>query len=185
MLELIDRDAAGRPAVVFVTAYDQYAVKAFDANAVDYLLKPFDRARFDGRSIARAPGSRQAARRPRCLSAGRAARPLSRVVVKDGVTVTVLPGRQDRLREGRGRLRPALLGRTESPQEADAREPRRRGSRRERFVRIHRSYLLNLDRLVRVEGSTTGASTAVLIDGTSLPVSRAGAQRLRALLESP
>jgi two-component system LytT family response regulator len=79
VLELIDRDAAGRPAVIFVTAYDQYALKAFDANAVDYLLKPFDRARFDrgggrGRPPSeRAPGSRQAACRPRCLS-GRTAR---------------------------------------------------------------------------------------------------------------
>jgi two-component system LytT family response regulator len=49
-------------------------------------------------------------------------------------------------------------------------------------VRIHRSYLLNLDRLARVEGSTTGVFTAVLIDEARLPVSRAGAQRLRALL---
>ena len=53
VLELIDRDATGRPAVIFVTAYDQYALKAFDANAVDYLLKPFDRARFD-RALERA-----------------------------------------------------------------------------------------------------------------------------------
>jgi two-component system LytT family response regulator len=53
---------------------------------------------------------------------------------------------------------------------------------KERFVRIHRSYLLNLDRLKKVEPGGTGAPTAVLVDGTRLPVSRAGAQRLNEIL---
>jgi len=180
VLELIDRDAAGRPAVIFVTAYDQYALKAFDANAVDYLLKPFDRARFD-RALERARTRLAAGGAPPALPLGPRGAPLSRVVVKDGVTVTVLPvGKIDYVKAeddyvllssgGRNHIKKQTLASLEV------------ALPRERFVRIHRSYLLNLDRLARVEGSATGAFTAVLIDEARLPVSRAGAQRLRALL---
>ncbi|MDL2716127.1 MAG: response regulator [Acidobacteriota bacterium] len=183
VLELIDRDAAGRPAVIFVTAYDQYALKAFDANAVDYLLKPFDRARFD-RALERARTRLAAGGGPVALPLAPRGMPLARVVVKDGVTVTVLPVEKiDYVKAeddyvllfsgGRNHIKKQTLASLED------------ALPRERFVRIHRSYLLNLDRLARVEGSVAGGSMAVLIDGTSLPVSRAGAQRLRALLGSP
>ena len=175
VLELIDRDAAGRPAVIFVTAYDQYALKAFDANAVDYLLKPFDRALERARTRLATGGM------PPALPLRPRGAPLSRVVVKDGVTVTVLPVEKiDYVKAeddyvllssgGRNHIKKQTLASLEDALPG------------ERFVRIHRSYLLNLDRLARVEGSTTGAFTAVLIDEARLPVSRAGAQRLRALL---
>ena len=180
VLELIDRDDAGRPAVVFVTAYDQYALKAFDANAVDYLLKPFDQIRFD-RALERARARLAAGGVPPALPLGPRSAPLSRVVVKDGVTVTVLPvGKIDYVKAeddyvllfsgGRNHIKKQTLASLED------------ALPREQFVRIHRSYLLAVDRLARVEGSGTGASTAVLTDGARLPVSRAGAQRLRALL---
>jgi two-component system LytT family response regulator len=176
VLELIERDAAGRPAVIFVTAYDQYALKAFDANAVDYLLKPFDRARFET-ALARARARLLSGAAPASdLPVPRGA-PLSRVVVKDGVTVTVLPvSKIDYVKaeddyvllraDGRNHLKNQTLASLEEVLP------------KERFVRIHRSYLLNLDRLVRLEPSATGAPTAVLTDGARLPVSRTGAQRL-------
>ena len=180
VLELIDRDAAGRPAVIFVTAYDQYALKAFDANAVDYLLKPFDQARFD-RALERARSRLAAGGAPPPLPLAPRGAPLLRVVVKDGVTVTVLPVEKiDYVKAeddyvllfsgGRSHIKKQTLASLED------------ALPRDRFVRIHRSCLLALDRLARVEGSATGASTAVLADGTRLPVSRTGAQRLRALL---
>jgi two-component system LytT family response regulator len=181
VLELIERDAEGRPAVVFVTAYDQFALRAFDANAVDYLLKPFDRARFDT-ALERAR-SRIGATRPTtpALPAPLREGPLSRVVVKDGVTVTVLPvdtidfvkAEDDYVllrASGRNHLKQQTLASLED------------ALPKERFVRIHRSYLLNLDRLAKVEPSETGSPTAVLADGTRLPVSRAGAQRLNEVL---
>jgi two-component system, LytTR family, response regulator len=180
VLELIERDEAGRPAVIFVTAYDRYALKAFEENAVDYLLKPFDRARFDT-ALARARTRLAAGAAPATnLPVPRGA-PLSRVVVKDGVTVTVLPiAKIDYVKAeddyvllrsaGRNHLKKQTLASLEE------------ALPKERFVRVHRSYLLNLDRLARVEPSATGASTAVLTDGARLPVSRAGAQRLNELL---
>ena len=54
-----------------------------------------------------------------------------------------------------------------------------------RFVRIHRSYLLNIDRLVRLVSTETGSTEAVLVDGSRLPVSRAGTARLKELLSRP
>jgi two-component system, LytTR family, response regulator len=180
VLELIERDVAGRPAVIFVTAYDQYALKAFEKNAVDYLLKPFDRARFDT-ALARARVRLASGAAPAAdLHFPRSA-PLSRVVVKDGVTVAVLPvsmidyvkAEDDYVLlrvEGRNHLKNQTLASLEE------------ALPKERFVRIHRSYLLNLERLVRLGPSATGAPTAVLADGTRLPVSRTGAQRLHEIL---
>lgn len=179
VLELIERDAEGRPAVVFVTAYDTYALRAFDANAVDYLLKPFDRARFDT-ALERARnriGAARPAAPPPPLREG----PITRVVVRDGVAVTVLPidtidfvkAEDDYVllrAGGKHHLKQQTLAGLEN------------ALPKERFVRIHRSYLLNLDRLQKVEPSETGAPTAVLTDGTRLPVSRAGAQRLNEAL---
>lgn len=181
VLGLLPRREDGRPAVVFVTAYDQYAVKAFEANAVDYLLKPFDRLRLEtavARVRARLAAGRAALPSGLAAEARDPSRPVSRVVVRDGPNITVLPvvtidyvkAEDDYvlLRSGsRDHLKAETLASLE------ARLPK------DRFVRIHRSYLLNLDRLVRVEAGPAGGQVAVLRDGTSLPVSRTGGQRLR------
>jgi two-component system LytT family response regulator len=173
VLELLPKREDGGPAVVFVTAYDEFALKAFDANAVDYLLKPFDRTRFEA--------ALERARRRRGVPPAAAARgpgPLSRVVVKDGATITILPvpviewikAEDDYvlLRSGgRNHLKQETLANLEAQLPP------------ERFVRIHRSYLLALDRLERVRPTPTGGHEALLRDGTVLPVSRAGARLLR------
>jgi two-component system LytT family response regulator len=179
VLELIERDAEGRPAVVFVTAYDQYALRAFDANAVDYLLKPFDRARFD-MALERAR-SRIGAPRPAAPAAPFREGPLRRVVVKDGTTVTVIPVETiDFVKAEDDYVLLSASGRTHLKQQTLA--SLEDALPRARFVRIHRSYILNLDRLKRLEPGGTGAPTAVLADGTRLPVSRTGAQRLNEVL---
>src|ERR1041385_7529052 len=87
VLELIDPG----PSVIFVTAYDQYAMRAFDAHAVDYLLKPFSAERFH-RALERAKSRLGERRLPTEVAAGRspAERP-QRIVVKDGTRVHVIP----------------------------------------------------------------------------------------------
>jgi two-component system LytT family response regulator len=183
VLELLEADGR-RPAVVFVTAYDQHALRAFEAQAVDYLLKPFSRERFEA-ALAKAravQGSRPPA--AQLAAASRQGKPLERVVVKDGPKVTVIP--LDRLdwvqaqddyvllrTEGRNLLKQQTLASLESQLDPS------------RFIRIHRSFLLNLDRLVRIEQDAKEHREAVLRDGTRLPVSRAGYQRLRELWEEP
>ncbi len=180
VLELIGREVA----VIFTTAYDQYALRAFEVHAVDYLLKPFSEERF-AEALARAR-ARLAARdalpveelvaeaRPRQT-------PVERVLIRDGAQVHVLPveridyveAQDDYIAfksDGKQYLKDQTLGTAEA-----ALDPTR-------FVRIHRSYLLNIDRIARVELYAKDSRMAVLRDGTRLPVSRAGYARLSKLL---
>jgi two-component system LytT family response regulator len=204
VLELLGDDA---PAVVFITAYDEHAVRAFEVQAVDYLLKPFDSARL-ATALARverrleagaaAPPARQLAEAARPPAAA-GARPPDRVLIREGSSVHVLAGEQidyveaagDQLRfhirerrPGRARTPdaraqpagPKVLSKTQTMAEAEARlDP-------SRFVRIHRSYLLNLDRLSEIELYAKDSRVVILKTGERLPLSRAGYARLRELL---
>ena len=186
VLELLESEGK-RPTVVFVTAYDQHALRAFEAQAVDYLLKPFSKERFDA-ALAKARAMHMA--KPATLpppatdlaAAARHGRPLERIVVKDGPKVTVI--HLDRLdwvqaqddyvllrTDGKNLLKQQTLANLESQLDSS------------RFIRIHRGYILNLDRLVRIELDSKEHRDAILRDGTRLPVSRAGYQRLRELWE--
>jgi two-component system LytT family response regulator len=186
VLELLEAEDK-RPAVVFVTAYDQHALRAFETHAVDYLLKPFSKERFDAALVkARMSHDARTMTPPppatELAAAARQGRPLERIVVKDGPKVTVV--HLDRLdwvqaqddyvllrTEGKNLLKQQTLASLESQLDSN------------RFIRIHRSYLLNLDRLVRIELDTKEHRDAILRDGARLPVSRAGYQRLRELWE--
>lgn len=186
VLELLEAEGK-RPAVVFVTAYDQHALRAFEAHAVDYLLKPFSKERFDAalakaRALHAAQPAVAAPAASVLAASARQGRPLERIVVKDGPKVTVV--HLDRLdwvqaqddyvllrTEGKNLLKQQTLASLESQLDPS------------RFIRIHRSYLLNLDRLVRVEQDSKEHREAILRDGARLPVSRAGYQRLRELWE--
>ena len=182
VVELVGREQA----IVFVTAYDEYALKAFEVHAVDYLLKPFERARLDealarARERLAARGREPAGAGAVAAAAGARPKPLDRVLVRDGAKVHIVPvGRIDYVQaqddyvsihaDGRSLLKEQTLADLEASLDPS------------RFVRIHRSYLLNIDRLARVEPTSKDARVAVLKDGTELPVSRTGYQRLDELL---
>jgi len=190
VLELIGQEVA----VIFVTAFDQYAMRAFDEHAVDYLLKPFSLERFQkalerarrrwGENQSSAPGGPQA---PPGTELARAARPpreyLQRIVVKDGARVHIIPVErldyaeaQDDYVALHSQGKSYLKEQTISSLEA-ALDP-------ERFVRIHRSAIVNLERVEKIEPYAKDSRIAVLSDGAQLPVSRAGYERLRALLDN-
>jgi len=182
VLELIDHE----PAVIFATAFDQYAMKAFDAHAVDYLLKPFSLDRFQtalqrarqrvGEKPAIAPADLKQEARP-------VDQPFSeRIVVKDGPKVHIIPidkldyveAQDDYVclfSQKKGYLKQQTISSLES-----ALDPKR-------FLRIHRSHIVNLERVAKIEPYTKDSKIAVLQDGTQLPVSRAGYQRLKAFLD--
>src|SRR4029450_10851977 len=148
VLELVGRDVA----VVFVTAYDQYALRAFEVHAVDYLLKPFSPERL-GEALNRARERLRRGERTPVAELTAAARPAARpgrVLVRDGSRVHVLASEKiDYVQaqddyvafncEGKEYLKEQTLAQAEASLDPA------------RFVRIHRSYLLNLDRLARVE----------------------------------
>jgi two-component system LytT family response regulator len=180
VLELVGRDQP----VIFVTAFDEYAIRAFEVHAIDYLLKPFSAERLD-EALARATERMAAGARAPVAALVKAARPLEapveRVLIRDGAKVHVLPvGDIDYVEAqddyacfrvgGRSYLKDQTLAALEEQLDGT------------RFVRIHRSYLLNVERLARVELYAKDSRIAILKDGTKLPLSRAGYQRLKDLL---
>jgi two-component system, LytTR family, response regulator len=178
VLELLDPP----PAVIFVTAYDQYAMRAFDAHAVDYLLKPFHLDRFK-KSLERAR-ARLGEPKPVAAELAAAARPpgqkLERVVVKDGARVHIIPvdkldyvEAQDDYVALHSDKKSYLKQQTISSLEAQL-DPAR-------FARIHRSYIVNLERIVRIEPYTKDSRVVILRDGAQLPVSRSGHAKLKVI----
>lgn len=174
--------AGSRPHYVFATAYDQFALRAFEVHAIDYLLKPFSPERL-AQALAQARLRRQAPAQIEAVIKQAAARqaPLERVLIRDGARVHVVPaadidcieaqddyvriraGARDYLKHGRlseleAQLDPAL------------------------FVRIHRSWIVNLGAVVRIEPVSKDNHCAVLKDGARLPISRSGYQKIRDLL---
>ena len=180
VLELVGRDVA----VVFVTAYDQYAIRAFEVHAVDYLLKPFSAERLAAAidRVRERLGHGDVVPVHELAASARPAREHTRrVLVRDGSRVHVLPvekieyvqAQDDYVCfrcEGKEYLKEQTLGDLETSLDPA------------RFVRIHRSFVLNLDRLARVELDERENRVAILNDGRRLPISRAGYARLSALL---
>lgn len=169
---------------VFVTAYDAWAVKAFEVHAVDYVMKPFAPERIAA-AVARARERLRARDLPSAAAVDAAARPegrhLERVVVRDGAKVHVIPAArlasaraQDDYVEIRSEGKTYLKSQTLASLAA-ALDPAR-------FVRVHRSHLINVDFLARLEGYAKTGFAAVLADGTRVPVSREGHARLKPLL---
>src|SRR5262245_35275648 len=180
VLELIGSEIS----VIFVTAYDEYAMKAFEVHAVDYLLKPVGKERLAGALQRVKTRSQEKLPDPSELAA--ASRPAGqyaeRLVVKDGTRVTLIPiskldyaeAQDDYVAlssEGRKHLKQQTIASLEA-----SLDPRR-------FVRIHRSYVVNLERVTRIEPYGKDSRVAVLSSGVRLPVSRAGYARLQAQLE--
>lgn len=179
VLELIGRDVP----VIFITAYDEFALRAFEVHAVDYLLKPFARERLV-EALERAR-QRQGQPTPDPAAVRAAARPstgaIDRLIIRDGPNVHVVPvGKVDFIEAqddyvavhtgGKVLLKEQTLGDLETQLEPG------------RFVRVHRSYILNIERLSKVELYAKDSRIAILQDGRKVPISRAGYQRLQELL---
>lgn len=177
------------PEVVFVTAYDSYALKAFDVHALDYLLKPFDRERF-ARSLGRARaafaergdgqlGARLVALLDR-LEAPR--RFLNRFVVKMGGRVYFLRAGDVDWLEAEGNY---IVLHTGKEKHLIRETMVRLESRLDptQFVRIHRSAIANVERVKEVRSALDGEQVLVLEDGTRLPVSRGYRDALQRLLD--
>src|SRR5580693_8601386 len=176
VLELIGTDRA----IVFVTAYDEYAIRAFDIHAVDYLLKPFGAERFAA-ALKRAKerlGGKLPSPTELSSSARPPAQPLERIVVKDGTRVFIIPvakldyaeAQDDYVAlasEGKKHLKQQTISGLEAGLNPDG------------FVRIHRSYIVNLEKVTKVEPYSKDNHMVVLSNGTQLPVSRSGYARLR------
>jgi two-component system LytT family response regulator len=184
VLEAVRGQAA--PAVIFVTAHDRYALRAFDVHAADYLLKPFSRARFGQaveRVLARGADAREAAARQvaELLDHLRGGAGEERIAVRTDRGVHFVRAAEIDWVEAEGNyVRLHARG-----QRHLLREPLHRMLARldpRRFVRVHRSAAVNLDRVRRLEPWFHGEFEVVLEDGTRLRSSRTFSGRLRELI---
>lgn len=179
VLELIASDVA----VIFATAYDEHAIRAFEVHAVDYLLKPFRAERLSD-ALQRAKdriGKKPSTAPDQLAAAARAGEYAERIVVKDGTRVHIFPAAKLDYAEAQddyvalaSQGKKYLKQQTISSLEASL-DPRS-------FVRVHRSYLVNLERVTRLEPYGKDSHVAILGDGSRLPVSRAGLARLKEFL---
>ena len=180
VLELIGTDMA----IIFATAYDQHALRAFEVHAVDYLLKPFGAERFE-QSLARAK-QRLGGKLPPVSELKAATRSAGeyaeRIVVRDGTRVHIIPiakldyieAQDDYIAlasEGKKHLKQQTISSVESSLDPKL------------FLRVHRSYVVNLERVTKIEPFGKDTHVAILRDGSRLPVSRSGYGRLREVLE--
>jgi two-component system LytT family response regulator len=160
-----------RPFIVVVTAYDEYALRAFDVSAVDYLLKPFDRARFRA-ALARA--RRRVSERPK---------PEARFVVRSASRMTLVRAADVEWIAGEGNYaRLHSAGRRhlvrETLKSVEARlDP-------SKFVRVHRSAIVNVDRVATLEPHVHGQYVLTMKDGARIISSRTHSSKLRALLKA-
>jgi two-component system LytT family response regulator len=178
--------AAGKARFIFATAFDRYAIRAFEFHALDYLLKPFSQQRFD-QALAHARanlGDAGVAQAETAMVREAVARnkPLSRVLIRDGAKVHVIASEkieyieaQDdyvQIRsEGRSYLKNQSMAELESQLAP------------EQFLRIHRSYIVNIECVSRIEQATRDSHVAILKDGSRLPISRTGYQKIRAVVQ--
>ena len=180
-LELLGDKA---PAVVFVTAHDEYALKAFEARALDYLLKPAraERLRPCLERVKKMISEKRLEPHDELLLEHRKNQaPLTRILVRIGPEVHIVPVREIGYIEaqddyiklyaaGKSYLKSERMNRIEGL--LDGRQ----------FCRIHRSYILNIDYLKKIEPYTRDSFVAKLKTGETLPVSRPGYARLKELL---
>jgi two-component system, LytTR family, response regulator len=184
VLELIGNETA----VVFVTAHDNFAIRAFEVHAVDYLMKPVGVSRFEA-ALKRAKERLDSKAPSNPVSAAElaaAARPpaqyLERIPVRDGARVFIIPvakldyveAQDDYVAlasDGKKHLKQQTIASIET-----ALDP-------SRFLRVHRSYIVNLERVAKIEPYSKDSHVAVLTTGAQLPVSRAGYARLREFLD--
>jgi two-component system LytT family response regulator len=180
VLELVDQP----PSIIFATAYNQYAVKAFEVHAVDYLLKPFSKERL---TEALEHAKKQIKKnisipiQDIASAAGMKPSPLERILVKDGSKVHVIPvdkidyieAQDDYVAikvEGKSNLKQQRMSELEKLLDPT------------KFVRVHRSYIVNLERIARIELYAKDSRMAILKDGTKLLISRAGYDKLKGFL---
>lgn len=181
MLELIDEDLN----IIFSTAYDQYALKAFEVNAADYLLKPFSRERFDEavkRVIDRIEKSEPAAKSTKELADNFVSKNeiLKRIVVKKNQKIEIIPVDQILYLEAQDDYVKIITKDGSSLKQNrmkffEVHLP-------DSFVRIHRSFLVNLNYVKQIDLIGKDSHAVMLKDGKQLPVSKSGYSKLKEMI---
>ena len=176
----VARSLRHRPRIVFATAYDQHAVTAFEIGAVDYVLKPFTRARLLA-AVERARTTLAAQVEPRASEVLREG-PLVRVFVRDGGRIVAVEASDIERIDGCDDYAALVVGGRTHLIHVTLRQLEERLDPRI-FIRAHRSHMINLGHVVSCEAKGDARRlVAVMRSGARVPCSRGGSARIRALL---
>jgi two-component system LytT family response regulator len=180
MLELLDQP----PAVIFTTAFEEFAIKAFDSHAIDYLLKPFSQERFDKAILKWQDNKKESNTLPvqeLLDTAAQSPTQSDRIVVKNGNKIKIIPvstiyyleaaDEYVKIHTNEGYfLKKKTMNFFETSLEAH------------HFVRCHRSFIVNINEITRIDPYEKDNYIAKLKAGQQVPVSRNGYSKLRAVL---
>jgi len=182
MLEILDE----KPAIIFTTAYDQYAIQAFEQNAVDYLLKPFSPDRFNAAVEKAISRIRKGLDRPENQKVreylDKGEQYIDRVVVKLRKEIRIIAVDQINYLEAQDDYVMIYTGKEKFLKQKTMKYFENHLDPRE-FVRIHRSYIIRTDRIGKIEPYEKSSFVVVMKDETSLPVSKSGFAKLKSVLE--
>jgi two-component system LytT family response regulator len=180
MLELVEE----LPAVIFTTAFEEHAIRAFEVNAVDYLLKPFSKERFD--KAVQKWLERHAVdelQQTTALLDTAASSPIqsNRVVVKINGKIKIIPVQDIHYLEAADDYVKII-----TPEGAFLKNKTMQFFEKsldpQQFARVHRSYMLNINQVTRIEPYEKENHLAILKTGAKVPVSKTGYPRLKAAL---
>jgi two-component system LytT family response regulator len=179
MLELVE-DA---PAVIFTTAFDEFALKAFETHAIDYLLKPFSKERFD-KAIQKyllQKGTSTKVQTQSLLETASQSHSEHRVVVKDGVKIIIIPLQQIQYLEAADDYVKIHTGEGMFLKKKTM-QLFENGLPPQQFVRIHRSYIVAVSLINKIDHNEKDSYLLLLSTGTKLPVSKSGYIKLKEIL---
>lgn len=178
MLEILDE----RPSVIFTTAFDEYAIKAFEANAIDYLLKPFDKVRFDG-AMKKWKEQKSSEKEIFSLIENTNKQPeeKNRIVVRNGGDIQIVPtsdiiyieAYDDYVKiftKDSYHLKKKTMSYYEETLDPSV------------FFRTHRSFIINLQQLTKIEPLEKNTFVVLLKNGKKVPLSRSGYAKIKDLL---
>jgi two-component system LytT family response regulator len=179
LLELLPE----QPAVIFTTAYDEYALKAFETNALDYLLKPFSKERFQQaiNKWLQNPVNSSASKVSLTEIPHKQPEEQNRIVIKDGSEISIIPTSELEYLEayddyvkihhkGKVHLKKKTMNYFEQLLNPAI------------FIRIHRSYILNINELAKIESFEKNSYLAILRSGKRIPISRTAYAPLKEIL---
>jgi two-component system LytT family response regulator len=172
-----------KPEIIFITAFDQYALRAFELNAADYLLKPFEKRRFliavekAISKIRSGEGNKEEANR--LLSKKpESSSPVSRIVVRKANSISIIPVEQVRYVEAQDDY-VMIYHKDGKALKQQTMKFYENNLPKESFFRIHRSYIVRIEEIKKIEPYSKDNYVALLQSGDKLPVSRAGYKHLK------
>ncbi len=179
MLELLDSP----PGVIFTTAFDEYAIRAFEEQAIDYLLKPFSKERFDQAVRKFLSDSRGMMKKTQnLLSSTESNQLVNRVVVRDGSVIKIIPLKEILFLEAADDY-----VKIHTAKRAFLKKKTMRSFEQSlpntQFTRLHRSFIVNISQISGIHPYEKDHHIAVLKTGQQIPVSKPGYQKLKKVLD--